>query len=60
MRVCELQVEIIEAQRREIAEMNWLIEDIEDNGVAATAAEAADRPVPGFEGTSVRVCPSGS
>lgn len=59
VRVCELQVEIIEAQRREIAEMNWLIEDIEDNGVAATPAEAADRPVPAFEGTSVRACPSG-
>lgn len=59
VRVCELQVEIIEAQRREIAEMNWLIEDIDENGAATTSAEAADRPVPGFEGTSARVCPFG-
>lgn len=56
VRVCELQVAIIEAQRREIAEMNWLIEDIEANGAAATAAEAAERPVPEFGGDAVREC----
>lgn len=32
VRICELAVEIIEAQRREIAEMEWLIEDIDENG----------------------------
>ena len=59
VRVCELQVAIIEAQRREIAEMNWLIEDIEQNGPAETAAEAERRAVPEFEGTSARSCASG-
>jgi len=55
-RVCELAVEIIEAQRREIAEMGWLIDDIGENGVAATASEAEERPVPDFTGTSIRTC----
>ncbi len=50
-RVRELADEIIEAQRREIAEMEWLIDDIEENGVAATPEEADARPVPTFEGT---------
>ncbi len=56
-RVCELAVEIIEAQQREIAEMDWLIADIERNGVAATAAEAAERSAPTFEGEAGRTCP---
>jgi hypothetical protein len=59
VRVCELAVGIIEAQRREIDEMSWLIEDIGRNGVAATAADAAARPVPEFEGASRRVCDTG-
>ena len=58
VRVCELAVEIIQAQQREIAEMDWLIEDIERNGIAATAAEADARPVPDFEGTALRSCPT--
>lgn len=45
-RVRELADEIIAAQRREISEMEWLIDDIEENGAARTAAEAASRPVP--------------
>lgn len=57
VRVCELAVEIIEAQRREIAEMDWLIDDIRLNGPAASSTEAEQRPVPDFEGTSVRSCP---
>ncbi|HSM45104.1 MAG TPA: DUF305 domain-containing protein [Acidimicrobiia bacterium] len=57
VRVCELAVEIIEAQRREIAEMEWLISDIGDNGVAATPAEAEARPVPESQGSSIRSCP---
>lgn len=57
VRVCELAVEIIEAQRREIAEMEWLITDIGDNGIAATPAEAEARAVPEFQGTSIRSCP---
>ena len=51
VRVRELADSIIEAQRREIAEMKWLLNDISANGEAATRAEAADRQVPEFEGT---------
>ena len=51
VRVRELADEIIEAQRREIAEMEWLLQDIQENGVADTQAEADARPVPSFEGT---------
>lgn len=50
-RVRELADEIIEAQRREIKEMEWLIEDIKTNGVARTQEEADARPVPDFSGT---------
>jgi uncharacterized protein (DUF305 family) len=57
VRVCELAVEISEAQRREIREMEWLIDDIHRNGVAATAEEAASRPVPEFEVSAERRCP---
>lgn len=49
-RVRELANEIIKAQRREIKEMEWLINDINQNGKAATDAEAAARPIPEFEG----------
>ena len=45
----ELANEIIEAQRREIAEMEWLLADIADNGEATTAEDAAERSVPSFE-----------
>tara|TARA_R110000787_G_scaffold37584_2_gene95289 strand:- start:86 stop:610 length:525 start_codon:yes stop_codon:yes gene_type:complete len=48
-RVRELADEIIEAQRREIKEMTWLIDDIRQNGKAVTEADAAGRPVPDFE-----------
>lgn len=50
-RVRQLADEIIEAQRREIKEMEWLIEDIKTNGVADTEEEANARPVPDFSGT---------
>ena len=49
VRVRELADEIIEAQRREIAEMEWLLQDIAENGEATTEDEAAERPVPSFE-----------
>jgi hypothetical protein len=55
-RVCELAVEIIEAQRREIDEMNWLVADIAENGPAISAEEAARRQVPEFAGTAMRSC----
>ncbi|MGD9711867.1 MAG: DUF305 domain-containing protein [Thermomicrobiales bacterium] len=58
VRVCELSVEISEAQRREISEMDWLIEDIQENGVAGTVEEAAARPVPDFSESAERQCPS--
>ncbi|MDQ3548261.1 MAG: DUF305 domain-containing protein [Chloroflexota bacterium] len=58
VRVCELGVEISEAQRREISEMEWLIEDIEENGPATTVAEAEARPVPDFEVSAERECPT--
>jgi uncharacterized protein (DUF305 family) len=51
VRVRALADGIIEAQRREIAEMEWLIRDIQENGPAETEAEAAGRPVPSFEAT---------
>lgn len=50
-RVRELADEIIEAQRREIKEMEWLIQDIRANGVAETEAEANARAVPQFSPT---------
>lgn len=50
-RVRKLADEIIEAQRREIKKMEWLIEDIKANGVAETEEEANARPVPEFSGT---------
>jgi hypothetical protein len=57
VRVCELAVEISESQRREILEMEWLIDDIRRNGVAATAEEAEARPVPSFDVSAERRCP---
>jgi len=48
VRVQELARQIIQAQRREIAEMNWLIDDIQENGEVTTQQEAAQRPVPEF------------
>ncbi len=39
---------IIEAQRREIAEMEWLIDDIAENGAVETKEDAEARPVPEF------------
>ena len=57
VRVCELAVEISEAQRREILEMSWLVNDIQEHGKATTAVEAAERPVPHFEVAAKRDCP---
>lgn len=50
-RVQKLAKEIIDAQRREIKEMEWLIHDIRENGIAETEAEAESRPVPEFSPT---------
>lgn len=56
VRVCELAVAISEAQRREILEMDWLIEDIARNGVADTVEEAQARPVPEYSVAAKRDC----
>lgn len=56
VRVCELAVEISEAQRREILEMDWLIDDIDENGVASTREAAEARPVPQFDVSADLVC----
>ncbi len=52
VRVRDLAERIIAAQRKEIKEMEWLIEDIRANGAAETQEEAAARPVPDFSGIS--------
>ena len=46
LRVCELANGIIRAQREEIAEMDWLIDDIAEHGEAVTPEQADARPVP--------------
>jgi hypothetical protein len=51
VRVRQLADGIIRAQVREIAEMEWLISDIEANGLATTESEAQGRPVPSFGAT---------
>jgi hypothetical protein len=56
VRVCRLAVDISEAQRREILEMEWYIQDIEENGPARTAEAAASREVPDFEVAAERQC----
>ncbi|MGJ9374400.1 DUF305 domain-containing protein, partial [Nesterenkonia sp. CF4.4] len=58
VRVCELAVAISEAQRREIAEMDWLIEDIDSNGAATTVEEAEARPVPEYDDAANLECPT--
>lgn len=56
VRVCELAVDISEAQRREILEMDWLIDDIIANGPASTREAAQERPVPAYEVDANLVC----
>jgi hypothetical protein len=56
VRVCRLADGIIRAQREEIDEMDWLIDDIAENGEATTAAAAEARPVPDFSRGEQRDC----
>jgi magnesium-transporting ATPase (P-type) len=49
VRIRELADAIIATRRREIQQMNWLLNDIAENGTAITDEEAAQRPVPEFE-----------
>ncbi|WP_234568366.1 DUF305 domain-containing protein [Rhodohalobacter sp. 614A] len=51
LRVQKLAKQIMDAQRKEIKEMEWLIKDIRENGIAETQAEAESRPVPKFAPT---------
>ena len=59
VRVCELAVQISEAQREEILQMEWLLDDIARNGAATTAQQAQARPVPDFQEPAERLCPAG-
>jgi hypothetical protein len=52
LRVRELADEIIEAQRREISEMEWLIANIRENGLVTTQTELEGRPLPNFEASA--------
>lgn len=52
VRVRELADEIIKAQRREIKEMEWLINDIREKGTVETEEEKEKRPVPNFKGSN--------
>jgi len=56
VRVCELADGIIRAQREEIDEMDWLIDDIARNGEVTTEAMAVERPVPEFSRGRQRDC----
>ena len=47
-RVRELADGISATQKREIKEMDWLLADIDENGVASSASDAKARPVPEF------------
>ena len=48
VRARDLAKKIIETQKREIEEMEWLINDIKQNGKAKAESEASSRPVPPF------------
>lgn len=49
-RVRQLADGIIRAQRKEIKEMEWLIQDIEQHGKLTSDSAAEVRPVPEFKG----------
>lgn len=55
VRVRELADGIIATQREEIAEMDWLIADIDEHGPATTQEQADERPVPDVEGRALAV-----
>ena len=47
-----LAASLAATQRKEIKEMDWLVQDIEENGPATTKEEADARPVPDFQGSA--------
>lgn len=59
VRVCELAYKISQAQRKEIWEMEWLINDIRTHGIAASPQDAQARAVPAYEEAPERACPVG-
>ncbi|QZY30825.1 DUF305 domain-containing protein [Nocardioides coralli] len=59
VRVEELASQISDTQVKEIAEMEWLLDDIDDNGAATTDEEARQRPVPEFDAEGQRAEASG-
>ena len=52
VRVRELADQIIKAQRKEIMEMQWLINDIRKNGAVKDEKNLNGRMVPGFRGST--------
>ena len=56
VRACELAREISIAQRVEIDEMTWLIDDIANAGAATSSADAETRQIPEFNATSPIRC----
>lgn len=58
VRVCDLAAHISQAQREEILQMDWLIDDIEANGPVTTREDAVLRPVPEFSAHAQRECPA--
>jgi hypothetical protein len=52
LRVRELADGIAATQRKEIKEMDWLVQDIAENGPATTRSDADARPVPDFGGSA--------
>ena len=60
VRVRELADGIIRAQRREIKEMEWLIDDIAANGAVTSEAGKVGREMPEFEGRLDPAAPAGS
>ena len=54
IRVRKLADEIIKSQRNEIMEMQWLINDIRENGVVETEEEKINRLVPKFKGSTTK------
>ena len=54
IRVQELADDIIKAQEKEIKEMQWLLDDIEKNGIVTNEQERIEREVPDFsEGQNI-------
>ena len=54
VRVQELAQEIRDAQVQEIAEMEWLLDDIDENGLVTSEQEKQERPVPEFDAQGER------